>query len=256
MAIKLKTKEEIAILREGGHRLATILAEVATQVRPGVSALQLDTIAERLIREGGDEPAFKNYQPSHHHYPYPNSLCVSVNDEVVHGIPAADVILREGDIVSLDLGIKHKGMFTDHAITVPVGNVSKKDMELIHRTREAMLVGIEEAKVGNTVGDIGYAIEQYVKPFKYGIVRDLTGHGVGHAIHEDPFIPNFGKQGKGEPLLAGMVIAIEPMLTLGTYHTIVLDDGYTVVTEDESRACHFEHTVAITDEGPVILTEI
>ncbi len=254
MAVIIKTAEEIELLREGGKRLATILAKVATHVRPGVSSFELDRIAEELIRDGGDEPAFKGYKPAMHMRPFPASLCVSVNNEIVHGIPSQEVILKEGDIVSLDLGLKHKGLFTDHAITVAVGKISKKDEELLQRTKESLMVGIEAAKGGNRVGDIGFAIQQYVKPFGYGIVKDLSGHGVGRAIHEDPYIPNYGKAGKGELLQPGMVIAIEPMLNIGSEHTVVARDGYTVRTSDGTRSAHFEHTVLITDGEPEILT--
>jgi methionyl aminopeptidase len=250
----IKTPEEIEILREGGKRLARILAEVATHVRPGISSTELDTIAEGLIRDGGDEPAFKGYKPALHMKPFPASLCVSVNNEIVHGIPSQNVVLKEGDIVSLDLGLKHKGLFTDHAITVPVGTVSKKDTELMRATKEAMLVGIAAAVGGGRVGDIGYAIQTFVKPYGYGIVRDLSGHGVGRAIHEDPYIPNYGKAGKGELLKPGMVVAIEPMLNLGEDDTIVARDGYTVKTADGSKSAHFEHTVLITEGEPEILT--
>ncbi len=250
----IKTPEEIEILREGGKRLARILAEVATHVRPGISSTELDAIAEGLIRDGGDEPAFKGYKPALHMKPFPASLCVSVNNEIVHGIPSQNVVLKEGDIVSLDLGLKHKGLFTDHAITVPVGTVSKKDTELMRATKEAMLVGIAAAVGGGRVGDIGYAIQTFVKPYGYGIVRDLSGHGVGRAIHEDPYIPNYGKAGKGELLKPGMVVAIEPMLNLGEDDTIVARDGYTVKTADGSKSAHFEHTVLITEGEPEILT--
>jgi methionyl aminopeptidase len=254
MAVIIKTEEQIEIIRAGGKRLARILAEVATHVRPGISSFELDQIAEGLIRDGGDEPAFKGYKPALHMKPYPASLCVSVNNEIVHGIPSKDVILKEGDIVSLDLGLKHQGLFTDHAITVSVGTISKKDSELLYRTKEAMLVGIEAARAGNRVGDIGFAIQEFVKPFGYGIVRDLSGHGVGVAIHEDPFIPNYGKAGKGEKLVPGMIIAIEPMLNIGDQDTVVSRDGYTVKTADGSRSAHFEHTVLITEGEPEILT--
>jgi methionyl aminopeptidase len=198
MAIIIKTEEEIAHLREGGKRLARILKEVATHVRPGISTLELDKIAEELIRKGGDEPAFKGYRPAHHMAPYPASLCTSINSEVVHGIPKASAILKEGDIVSLDLGLKHKNLFTDHAISVIVGKGTKKDQEFLENTHESLLVGIYEAFAGNRTGDVGAAVSEFVKPFKYGVVRDLAGHGVGRAIHEDPFIPNYGKARQDE----------------------------------------------------------
>ncbi len=255
MGIIIKTKEEIEILREGGKRLATILAKVAKKVAPGVSTMDLDKYAYELIKEGGDEPAFLNYKPEGHHKAFPASLCTSVNSEVVHGIPNANKILKEGDIISIDLGLKHKGLFTDHAITVGVGNISKKDRELLQATNESLMVGIQAAQCGNTVGDIGYAIEKFVGN-KYGIVRELSGHGVGKYIHEDPYIPNFGKKGKGEKLVSGMVIAIEPMLNIGKKDIVSMSDGYTIKTADGARSAHFEQTVLIKDGEPEILTVI
>lgn len=255
MAIIIKTPEQIEKIREGGKHLAMVLAETAKQVRPGISALELDAFALNKIKELGDEAAFLGYKPTGHHKPYPGALCVSVNSEVVHGIPVADTILKEGDIVSLDLGVKHKGFFTDHAVTVAVGAISKDKQKLLDVTREAMYAGIEAIKPGARVGDIGHAVTAYAKSQgKYGIVEVLAGHGVGVAIHEDPFIPNYGKQGKGEALVPGMIIAIEPMLTLGTKHVVDCDDGYTIKTEDGSPAAHFEHTVLITETGYEILT--
>lgn len=257
MAIIIKTAEEIEILREGGRRLAEILAQVGEKAVPGISAMELDVYAEKLIQEEeGDIPAFKGYRPEGQRGPYPASLCVSVNNEIVHGIPRLDKILKEGDIVSIDLGLKHKGLFTDHAITVAVGKISKRDAELLRVTKEAMLVGIAEARGGNRVGDIGYAIQKFIEPYKYGIVRDLAGHGVGKYIHEDPFIPNYGKKGTGDKLVPGMVVAIEPMCMLGDYHTVIDKDGWTFRSADGSRAAHFEHTILITEGEPEILTMI
>jgi methionyl aminopeptidase len=253
MAVIIKSKEEIDILREGGRRLGAILAKVAQKVRPGVSTFELDQYAYELIREGGDEPAFLNYKPDGHHKAFPASLCTSVNNEVVHGIPRKDKILKEGDIICIDLGLKHKGLFTDHAVTVAVGAISKESQKLIDATREALAVGIEQAVAGNTVGDIGHAIEAFVNK-RYGIVRELSGHGVGKHIHEDPYVPNFGKKGKGAKLVPGMVIAIEPMLNVGRADIVSMSDGYTIKTADGARSAHFEHTVLITDGEPEILT--
>ncbi len=256
--IIIKTKEEIEILREGGKRLATILYKVKDKVAPGVTTLDLDVYALKLIRDGGDEPAFLNYRPEGASSPFPASLCVSVNDEVVHGIPNKNRILKEGDIISIDLGLKHKGMFTDMAMTVPVGVVSEKNMKLLEVTEKALSVGISVAEAGNTVGDIGYAIEQFVrsrKENKYGIVEVLSGHGVGKKIHEDPYIPNFGKAGKGEKLVPGMVVAIEPMLNNGTKNVTIDDDNWTFRTADGKTSAHFEHTILITDGEPEILTK-
>ncbi len=259
MAIIIKTKEEIEIIRECGKRLATVLYKVRDMVAPGVSTKDLDQYAEKLIREMGDKPAFLNYQPEGAEIPFPASLCVSVNDEVVHGIPNAKKILKEGDIVSIDLGIDHKGFFTDMAMTVPVGKVSGGDMKLMETTEKALQVGIAAAQGGNTTGDIGYAIESFVrstKGSKYGIVEVLAGHGVGKKIHEDPFIPNFGRPGKGAKLVPGMIIAIEPMLNNGTKHVNLADDGYTFHTADHKKSAHFEHTILITEGEPELLTKI
>lgn len=259
MGIIIKTEEEIALLREGGKRLAQVLIETAALVRPGISALELDAFAQKRIQEfgGGDTPAFLGYKPAGHHKAYPAGLCVSVNAEVVHGIPKATTILKEGDIVSLDLGLKHGGLFTDHAITVPVGVISKERQKLLNATREAMYVGIEAIVPGARVGDIGFAIQSFAnKAGRYGIIRDLAGHGVGREIHEDPFVPNYGKANTGAPLVPGMVIAIEPMLTLGSENVQEIGDGYTLKTVDNSAAAHFEHTVLITPDGYEILTVV
>jgi methionyl aminopeptidase len=231
------------------------LAKVADKVAPGISTYELDQYAYNLIKEDGDEPAFLNYKPEGQSKAYPASLCTSVNNEVVHGIPSKSNILKEGDVISIDLGLKHRGLFTDHAVTVAVGKIPKASQKLLEFTHEALLVGIEAAKAGNTVGDIGYAIEKFVGK-KYGIVRELSGHGVGKKIHEDPYIPNFGKPGKGQKLIPGMVIAIEPMLNIGRAGIITLSDGYTIKTADGSRSAHFEHTVLITEGEAEILTMI
>lgn len=253
--IKLKTQEDIEILREGGRRHAEILRLVAEKVKPGISAKELDDFAYKLVKEGGDEPAFLNYTPEGVSYPYPASLCVSVNNEVVHGIPLEEIILEEGDIVSLDLGLKHKGLITDSAITVPVGKIGNKAQDLINVTKKALMVGIEAAKPGNTTGDIGHAIEEFVKKTGYGIVKILSGHGVGYSVHEDPYVPNYGNPGEGEKLVPGMVLALEPMLNLGSGEVCSTEDEYTYVTEDGSLSAHFEHTIVITEEGAEILTK-
>ncbi len=257
MAIIIKTADEIEKLREGGKRLAEVLHAVSKEVRPGISTMELDEFVQKKIKEMGDEPAFLGYRPVGHRKAFPAALCTSVNSEVVHGIPKASVILKEGDIVSLDLGIKHAGLFTDHAVTVAVGAISKEKQKLLNVTREAMYRGIQSIVPGARVGDIGHAVESYAnKMGKYGTVRVMAGHGVGRAIHEDPFIPNYGKPRTGEKLVPGMVIAIEPMLTLGTDDVVDTSDGYTIKTEDGSTAAHFEHTVLVTETGYEILTEI
>ncbi|MCX6752875.1 MAG: type I methionyl aminopeptidase [Candidatus Nomurabacteria bacterium] len=259
--IIIKTDEQINIIREGGKHLATVLYKVKDFVKPGISTKDLDMYAEKLIREYGDTPAFLNYRPAGAKKPFPASLCVSVNDEVVHGIPKKDHILVEGDIVCIDLGVKHKGMFTDMALTVPVGKISAEDKKLLEVTEQALHVGIDAARAGARVGDIGYAIETFVKSNspksgKYGIVDVLSGHGVGVEIHEDPYIPNFGKKGTGIILKKGMVIAIEPMLNLGSKNVMIAKDDWTIKTVDKKRSAHFECTVAITDNEPEILTKI
>lgn len=260
--ITIKTPEEIEILRESGKRLAAILREVASNVRPGITTFELDAIAQEMIASGNDESPFLNYQPEFHKKPFPAALCVSVNEEVVHGIPGPRVLL-EGDVVTVDLGLKHKKMITDHAVTVIVGDVEtrlvaspefKKVVQLVSDTKEALMLGIKEVKNGARVGDVGHAIEQFVNK-RYGIIRELAGHGVGYAVHEDPYVPNYGKKGTGPVLKTGMVIAIEPMLTLGKEGIITKMDGYTICTRDKSLAAHWEHTVVVTDDGCEILTK-
>lgn len=251
--IIIKTDSEIERLKKGGPILARILREVASATVPGVTTKSLDDLAFRLIKEAGCIPAFLNYRPDSADRPYPATLITSVNDEVVHGIPGSRV-LKEGDIIALDLGLNYEGVFLDHAVTVGVGAIAAKDKELLAVTAQALMEGIDAIVPGATVGDVGYAIEQYVKPYKLGIVRDLSGHGVGRAIHEDPYIPNYGKKGRGAKLVPGMVIAIEPMLTRGSEDVVLLKDGYTLVTSDKSRSAHFEHTVLITEIGAEILT--
>lgn len=254
MAIIIKTKKEIDALRVAGRHLAQVLEKVAGMVAPGVSTLDLDQYAEKLIRELGDTPAFLNYRPAGARKPFPASLCTSINDEVVHGIPKQNRVLKEGDIISIDLGLKHDGVFADHAVTVAVGNVAPNLQKLLDHTSKALEVGISAAQPGFHTGDIGAAIESFVKPHKYGIVDILAGHGVGRYIHEDPYIPNFGKPGEGAKLVPGMVIAIEPMLNLGTKEVFLEDDDWTFKTADGKYSAHFEHTVLITEDGPEILT--
>ncbi len=254
--IRLKTPEEIKILKEGGKRHAEILLELSKLVKPGVSTLVLEEEALRLIKESGDKPAFLGYQPSGAKRVFPAALCVSINDEIVHGIPnEAKRIINEGDIVSLDLGLVHKGLITDAAVTVPAGAVDDESVKLINTTEEALARGIEQAVPGNTIGDIGAAISNVVKKSGLVLAKDLTGHGVGYDVHEEPFVPNFGTKGEGEKLEPGLVIAIEPMVNLGTSNIKVSSDGYTIKTRDGSRSAHFEHTVAITEGGNIILTQ-
>ena len=254
--IRLKTREEIDILREGGKRHAKILSILSSLVKPGVSTLFLEEETLRLIEEGGDKPAFLGYKPRFAKRAFPAALCVSVNDEIVHGIPnEKEKILKKGDIVGMDLGIIHKGLITDAAITVPVGKVDNESKKLIETTRLALMRGIEAARLGKNVGDIGAAISKIVEPTGFSIAEDLAGHGVGHEVHEDPFVPNFGIKGQGEKLVSGLVLALEPMVNVGTGKTKFLSDGYTIKTRDGSRSAHFEHTIVITDKGTIILTQ-
>ncbi|KKQ19217.1 MAG: Methionine aminopeptidase [Parcubacteria group bacterium GW2011_GWC1_36_9] len=255
--IIIKTPQEIEILREGGRRLAIVLHKVKDVVKPGISTKDLDDYAFKLIKDMGDTPAFLNYRPAGAKIPFPASLCISVNDEVVHGIPSSERILKEGDIVSLDLGLKHKNLFTDMAITVSVGKISAASKKLIDITEQALRIGIDSAHAGNTIGDIGNSVENFIRAqkTKYGIVEVLSGHGVGRAIHEDPYIPNFGKKGKGNKLISGMIIALEPMINLGTKDITLDDDGYTFRTADGKNSAHFEHTILITDGEAEILTK-
>jgi methionyl aminopeptidase len=255
--IKIKTKEEIQILREGGRRLALILGELAIKIKPGISTEEINKLAEKLISDNMDKAAFLNYRPKGLKRPYPASICVSVNDEIVHGIPnERPKILKEGDIVSLDMGLIHKGLITDSAITVPVGKISEEDQKLIDVTKKALNAGIKSVKAGRTVGDIGFAIERVAKSEGLSVVEELCGHGVGYEVHEDPFIPNYGEKGKGAKLKVGMVIAIEPMLNIGTKDLILDIDGWTYKTADGKKSAHFEHTIAITSRGAEILTEL
>ncbi len=252
--ITIKKPQEIKALRDGGRRLAFILKTLAEAVAPGVNAKDLDLLAEKLANEGGDTPAFLGYRPEGVHKSYPASICVSINDEVVHGIPTEEKILKEGDVVAIDMGLIHKNLITDSAITVIVGGGDGQAKKLVAATKKALDIGIKAARAGNTVGDIGFAIEQFVKPLGFGLAEGLAGHGVGYKVHEDPYVPNTGNAGEGEVLKPGMVIAIEPMLTEGSSKVVFDKDGYTVRTRDGKRSAHFEHTIAITEKGPKILT--
>ncbi len=253
--IRIKTKEDIAILREGGKRHAEIMRKVAITIRPGISTKDIDDVIFQMIKEGGDKPAILNYTPYGAKRPYPASSCISINDEVVHGIPNENPkILKEGDIVGIDFALKHKGMVTDMAITVPVGNISEELEFFLRNTKSALMAGIKSAKGGKRIGDIGSAIELVGIANNYGIVEDLAGHGVGYSVHEEPFVPNYGNPGQGEKLKPGMVIAIEPMFNLGSRYISLDKDGYTYRTKDGKASAHFEHTVLITKGDAEILT--
>ena len=252
--ISIKTAKEIKILREGGKILASVLREVAKKVKPGVPTIELDELAEKLIREAGGEPSFLNYKTRYDKISYPASLCVSKNDEVVHGIPSEDKILIEGDIVSLDLGMKYKGLYTDMAITMPVGEIDEKAKKLIEVCKKSLSKGIKAARSGATISDIGFAVQSYVEKRGFKVVRNLAGHGVGYEVHEEPEIPNFGRKGTGEILKEGMVLALEPMITDGSYEIFLDNDNWTWKTKDGSLAAHFEHTIVVTKKGGEILT--
>ena len=251
-----KSKEEIEILREGGRRLASVLFSVAEKVKPGVVSIELDSLAEKLIREFGGEPSFKNYSTESDSSPYPASLCVSINGEVVHGIPRKDIILKEGNLLSLDLGVKYKGLYTDMAITVPVGKISKAAQKLINVTEGSLRSGIRVSRESATLGDVGNAIQKYAEGKGFYVVKNLVGHGVGYAVHEAPEIPNFGEKGKGKRLKEGLVLAFEPMVTKKDVNVVLDKDGWTWKTEDGSLSAHFEHTIVITDSGAEILTTL
>lgn len=253
--IKLKTKEEIEILREGGKILARILKSVSERVAPGVTTAELDEMAYDLIKEAGGEPAFLNYRPLGSELSYPASLCVSINDEVVHGIPKKRVI-KEGDLVGLDLGLVYKGLITDHAVTLAAGEVEERLKLLLKSTEEALYRAIDRVKPGRRLGEIGEAVEALGKSRGFGVVTELSGHGVGYAVHEDPYVPNYGHKKEGPVLKEGMVLAIEPMFTTGSGEVKLESDGFTFTTRDGKPAAHFEHTVAVTEKGVEILTSL
>ncbi|MDQ5957456.1 MAG: methionyl aminopeptidase [Patescibacteria group bacterium] len=253
--VRLKSEEDIKKLRVAGSRLAIIMKEVSDHVKPGISTAELDKIFYELIIKGGDTPALLNYQPYGADYPYPATVCISINDEVVHGIPDDNRIIKEGDIVKLDSCLSHEGMIADHAVTLAVGEITEQEKKLIEVTKEARSVGIRAVKVGGYVSDISKAIEEYImSQGDYGIVRILSGHGVGYAVHEEPFVPNYDDGMKGPKLVPGMVLAIEPMVNLGSDDCELCADGYTFVTEDGQKSAHFEHTVVITEKGVEIIT--
>ncbi len=241
-------------MAEGGYRLGVVLQRLRKEVRPGITTLALDHSARALIEAGGDVPAFLNYHPAGALRAYPYTLCASVNNVVVHGQPSS-YVLRDGDIIKLDLGLRHGGFYLDAAITVGVGKVSAEVKKLMAVTEESLYAGIKEAKPGHALGDIGHAIERVVRKNKFSIADGLTGHGIGRALHEEPAVFNFGDRGTGIKLKPGMVIAIEPMVAIGGGEIIQLrDEGYG--TADKTWAAHFEHTVAITEKGPIILTKV
>ena len=250
MAISIKTDEEIDLMRQSGHLLAKVHEELHAALRPGISTLELDEIGERTIRALGGIPNCKDYEG------FPASVCISVNNEVVHGIPSSERILQEGDIVSFDTGLIYKGYHSDAARTWGVGKISDEAQKLIDVTRESFFEGIKKAKAGNRLHYISAAIDKYIRPHGYGIVRELTGHGIGTSLHEDPMVPNYRKLTRGVKLQKGMTICVEPMITMGSRKIGWLEDDWTVVTLDGSLAAHYENTIAITDGEPEILTVI
>jgi methionyl aminopeptidase len=247
--IQLKSAREIDLMAQGGAILNATLQTLRAAVKPGITTGELDDIAENFIRSHeGATPAFKGL------YGFPGSICASVNQEIVHGIPSKKRVLREGDIISLDVGVGYKGYFTDSAITVPVGSVAPDVQRLLNVTREALEAGIQAAQAGNHVGDIGAAVQGVVEPAGYSVVRDLVGHGIGVEFHEEPQVPNYGKPKRREKLVPGLTVAIEPMVNAGGPATKTLADRWTIVTTDGSLSAHFEHTIAITEGGPRVLT--
>ena len=245
----LKSARELSVMREAGRISSGALHAAGRAVRPGVSTLELDTIIREYIEKHGARPSFLGYGG------FPASACISVNNVVIHGIPGKDQILRDGDIVSIDTGAVYKGWHGDNAYTFPCGNVSEEAKHLMETTQKALFEGISKAIPGNRIGDIGAAVQRYAEARSYSVVRDFVGHGVGAKLHEDPNVPNYGTPGHGVRLLPGMVIAIEPMINAGSRRVRVLEDGWTTVTADGRLSAHFEHTVAITSKGPVILTQ-
>lgn len=247
--ITIKSTRELGYMREAGRVVAGTLAEVGKAIRPGVSTRELDTIAENFIRKQGAKPAFKGL------YGFPASICASVNEEVVHGIPGLRKV-NNGDIISIDTGAELNGYYGDSAVTFPVGEVSDEALELMRVTEAAMYAGIDKARAGNRLTDISHAVQETAEAHGYGVVRDYVGHGIGTKMHEDPQVPNYGRPGRGPRLQAGMAIAIEPMINLGTHEVRSLSDGWTVVTKDGKLSAHFEHSIAIKDGAAEILTSL
>lgn len=246
--ITIKSSREIALMKEASQILVRARQALFEKIQPGISTEALDQHADTIIRDLGGIPSFKDYEG------YPKSICTSVNEVVIHGIPSQKVILKDGDIISIDIGVNVKGYHADSAFTYPVGNISKDAKQLLEITEKALYIAIQEAKPGNYVSNIGHAIENFIKPYGYGIVETFTGHGIGKALHEAPQVLNYGPKNQGPKLKPGMTICIEPMINLGTKDVRVLSDGWTVVTEDKSLSAHFEHMILITEDGCEIMT--
>lgn len=252
--ITLKSEEEIKFLRSAGKRLALILAELRKLCYPGVSAQELDRRAAYLLKKYRAQPSFLNYRPAPHLKPYPANICVSVNETIVHGIPRASIVFKEGDVVKVDAGLIYGGMYVDAAFTIGIGKISARAKKLIQVTERALKAGIKECLPGKTIGDIGFAIEQTIKKGGFSVIKDLVGHGVGYAVHEDPPVPNFGKRHQGIKLEPGMVLALEPMACLGSGEILELADG-SFITQDRTLSAQFEHTVVITHSQPLVVTQ-
>ncbi|MFA7376372.1 MAG: type I methionyl aminopeptidase [Acholeplasmataceae bacterium] len=248
--ITIKSDREISLMREAGRMVALTREEVKKHIKPGMDTKTLDRIAEDYILSLGGIPSFKDYNG------FPGSVCLSVNEVVVHGIPSKKVVLKEGDLVSLDIGVLYKGYHGDSAWTFPVGSISEENQQLLDVTLQSLYEGLKQIKPGNRVSDISHAIETYVKPFGYGIVEEFTGHGIGSKLHEDPYVPNFGKPGTGPVLKKGMTLCVEPMVNIGTKRVVVLKDNWTTVTADRKNSAHFEHMIVVTEDGCEILTEL
>ncbi|MBE0701012.1 MAG: type I methionyl aminopeptidase [Acholeplasmataceae bacterium] len=248
--IQIKSQREIELMREAGRILELTRTMLEAHIRPGVSTHHLDELAEKMIINLGATPSFKGY------HGFPGSICTSVNEVVVHGIPSKKKMLKDGDIITLDIGVNYKGYHADSAKTYPVGQISDEIKQLLEITEKAMYVGLEYAKPGNHVSDISHAIESFVKPFGYGIVEEFTGHGIGRDLHEEPFVPNFGKAKQGPIMKPGMTFCVEPMINLGTKRVKVLNDNWTTITTDHKPSAHFEHMIVITETGYDILTSL
>lgn len=248
--IYYKSAREIALMREGGRILAEVVERLRALAKSGTSTLEIDEAVETFIREQGAKPAFKGYRG------FPATVCISINDEVVHGIPSARRRLKEGDIVGFDLGCIVDGYYADCAVTLPIGEIPPAVQKLVDVTRESLELAIQECRPDRRLSDVSHAVQQHVEAHGFGVVRAFVGHGIGRALHEEPQVPNFGEPGRGPRLRPGMVLAIEPMVTMGSYEVRILDDGWTAVTTDGSLAAHFEHTIAVTESGPDVLTTL
>ena len=246
--IPLKSRQDLIMLKRSGAILAAVMQKLQASLRPGMTTLDIDLLSEELIRKAKASAAFKGYKG------FPGTACISVNEEIVHGIPGSRVIL-EGDIVSIDLGVNYEGFFSDMAVTLPVGKVDNARLKLIAVTKQSLDIGIKQAQVGNYLTDISHSIQSFAEGQGLSVVRQFVGHGIGTALHEEPEIPNFGRPGLGPRLKSGMVLAIEPMINLGSWECEIMKNGWTAVTADGVCSAHFEHTIAVTDKGPVILTK-